>query len=511
MRTESRLALVAAILAATALIGAAILLDGGGDEGAGGPGPAAAANPPNIVVVMTDDQGPQTLTRGLPRTVDALRRRGTRFGNAIITTPLCCPSRASFLSGQYGHNNGVLANDPGYPELSEPKDVLPVWMRRAGYRTSLVGKFLNGYDRTSRGARERAAPGWDEWSAMKRPFSYYDFELYDGEETTAYSGEKSYLTDVLTERALDSIDRLAGDPEPLFMWLSYWAPHNESSEETGGECQGQAIPRSRDTSLFPEASLPGAPRAVDEADASDKPRYISTKRRFRPRDRERARVSHRCALGALRAVDEGVVEVRNRLRKLGELKNTVFVFFSDNGFMFGEHRLIDGKSVPYEESIRVPMMIDLPKRMGDQPRRISAPVANVDLAPTIRDLAGLEPCLGGRCRAADGTSLVAALRGRKPAPADRAILVEADQGRPCPFRAVRTNRYLLASYEETDFAPCRQLERELYDLRRDPVQLDNLLVTDPGPSTRAIASRLERTLARLIDCEGRRGPRGCDL
>lgn len=456
---------------------------------------------PNIIVVMTDDQGPQTLEPGLPEATRRLSEEGTRMERAYVTTPLCCPSRASFLSGQYGHNNGVLANDPGYPSLRRPRDVLPTWLGRAGYRTSMIGKFLNGYDRTPRGAGGRPAPGWEQWDVMERTYAYYGYSLRQDERLVAYGDdEDDYLTDVLTERALDRIGELEDDPRPLFMWLSYWAPHKEGSESTDGKCAGQAIPRSRDTRLHPDAMLPGDRRSINEADATDKPAYIATKRSFRPRDRRRALLSHRCALGSLEAVDRGVVRILERLAELGELKRTAIILTSDNGFMFGEHRLVDGKSVPYEESIRVPAIVDLPPELGPQPRRIGALVANIDLAPTIAELAGARPCLGGMvCRRIDGRSWVGALRGRERLPRGRAILLEADQGRPCPFRGIRTDRYLFARYIPTGEAPCLAAERELYDTDRDPAQLDNLLATDPGGRTERLAARLERRMERLED------------
>jgi arylsulfatase A-like enzyme len=473
-------------------------------EGPGFVGSEAPRRQPNVIVLMTDDLGLTGWERGLPRTRELLAG-GTELTEAIVSTPLCCPSRATFQSGRYGHNNGILANNPGYPVLRDKQGLLADRLQQEGYRTALVGKFMNGWDRTDAGAAGEPAPGWDEWVEMRRTYGYYDYELDINGELEQYgSGEEDYLTDVLTSRALEVIDEAAQSPRPLFMWMSWWAPHPELSGASEGTCSGSAIPRDGEPGPFAEERL-RAIDSVDEADVSDKPAFLRIRRQLRPDDRRGARDSLRCRLNSLAPVDRGVEAIVARLQQLGELDNTVLIFTSDNGFFHLEHRLPNGKALPYEEAIRVPLVIDLPASWGRQLRRNGEQASNIDLAPTILELAGGCRQAGQTsCGELDGLSLLPLLSPGTPEPLrERALLVEAAVGKPCGFAAVRTLDYTYAEYEAVPGDQhCPPGERELYDLSADPNQLDNLLhASTPSPPA-GVERQLRRELGRLERCSG---------
>jgi arylsulfatase A-like enzyme len=460
---------------------------------------------PNIVVLMADDLDLDTYARTLEGTRAALGAGGTEFEQAFVSTPLCCPSRAAFLSGRYGHNNGILENDPGYPLLENKEDVLPVWLSEAGYRTAMVGKFMNGWERTEAGARGEPAPGWDEWVEMRRTFGYYDYELNLGGESRSFGSDRDdYLTDVLSSEAVGVIERTAALDQPLFLWMSWWAPHPELSGATEGECRGSAIPPDREPGGFADRRLPGGP-AIDEPDISDKPAFLRERRELRPHDRRRARTSFRCRLASMATVEEGVGAIIAALDRSGELEDTAFVLTSDNGFFHLEHRLPDGKGLPYEEAIAVPLLIDLPASMGRQARRTAALASNIDLAPTILDLAGADACRAGGCADLDGLSLLATMGKRLPRRfAGRQLLIESTDGRPCGYSAIRSRRVLYVEHEaKAGESLCPPGQRELYSVNRDPAQLENLLAAKPAAPGRG-SPRLRRTLDRLHDCAGTR-------
>ena len=157
---------------------------------------------PNIVVVMSDDQDAASLGQAMPRT-KRLARTGTTFTDFVVTTPSCCPSRAAFITGEYGHNNGVLANVPGYPDLLQKENVLPAWLRRAGYRTAEFGKFMNGYENFATAMGALRGPGWDHWEALLPPYAYFDYDLSINDVRRHFGvRDRDYVDRVLTRRAL---------------------------------------------------------------------------------------------------------------------------------------------------------------------------------------------------------------------------------------------------------------------------------------------------------------------
>jgi N-acetylglucosamine-6-sulfatase len=474
---------------------------------------------PNVIVVMTDDQTAPSVERAMPRT-SRLAGTAAVFTSAIVANPVCCPSRAGFLTGQYPHNNGVASNFPGYPRLREKRNVLPAWLQRSGYATAHVGKFLNGYTyyRGKPGGL-RPAPGWGEWYATVRPFSYFDYALSVNGRLRAYGdGDRDYLTRVMTRQALDFIERRSRRPGPFFLSVAPWAPHREVAGlfTRIPSCRDAPIPDPRDVDAFATERLPRPP-SFAEPDASDKPWFVSRRTLGKRQVAELTR-DYRCRLAALGGVDRMMARIFRTLRRSGELRNTAIIFTSDNGELQGEHRL-DGKSLPYEEAARVPLLIWLPGSAGvsgeDSPRRatIAAPVANIDLAPTILDLADARPCLRrARCRQLDGRSLLPLLVDGEW-PRDRAILVSSREGDHgiCGFEAVRTSEWTFAQYRrERSGGGCRPPAfEELYELGSDPYQLDNLLADD-GPEPPA-AERLRQRLARLLRCRGTDGgPRSCE-
>jgi arylsulfatase A-like enzyme len=526
--TPVRIALIGLVVVAAAVLIVALVGRGGSKEIAErDPEPSfpPATGKPNIVLLVTDDQDLRSFTRRvMPRTFELLVDQGTVFSQNIVPTPQCCPWRAVSLTGQYGHNNGVLSNVPGYPNLKDPENVLPVWLRKAGYTTIQIGKFLNGY-RDAVEHPAKPAPGWDEWYASTHEGYYKHSMSHNGELVEYKKDPEDYHTTVVTELALELIEKHGGQDKerPFFLSLDYWAPHKDhkklkSVRPDGKRCKRAAIPAPEDWDAFADEPLPRPP-SFDERDISDKPVMVRRQPRLANADTavpiEMKFANYQCRLAALQAVDRSVEQIVRKLEELGELEDTIIVFTSDNGFYFGEHRLPSGKSWPYEEGIRTPLVVRAPESIAGprQPKRVDEIVAAIDLPATIVDWAGAKTCdYEGDCRVLDGRSFAPLLRGRRKAwPRDRAIVLEADEtvrtGRrfPCKYQGIRTPRYMLTVHQEIPNASgkCRPgRDVEFYDLKRDPYELENLW-------RRGGNDRLKRDLLRryerLRDCSGIKG------
>ncbi len=499
--------------------------------GAGGEARAQAPTPPNFIVIMSDDQAPGMM-RALPTIQRELGEKGTTFANAFASFPLCCPARATFLTGEYAHNHGTLGNNPlsggGYQALREPGRNLARWLQADGYATAFAGKWLNGL------RSPRAAPrGWDQWSGLIGEggdglSSYYDYSIFEPDGKPRRYGHRpaNYQTDVLTrDYAVPFIDAQAVDPRPFFLWLAYHPPHSGvgRNDLAGRRCsegppdergsKQSAIPPKRYARSYLNAPVPRRP-SFDERDVSDKPKAIARRPRLSDRDLETIDRDYRCGLAALRALDDGVGEIIDELRATGQLADTVLIFLTDQGVMTGEHRIKRGKNRPYEESIGIPLLVRGPGIAHGGV--VEAPVANTDLAPTILEYAGatVPP---GLARPIDGTSLTGVLAGG-PADPDRAILIEGRDKtarsrhgyKVTSYVGVRTARYAYFEYHRASYATQaegiaapigsgRRAERELYDLVRDPNQLRNLA---RDPAYGLARTELAGLVERLEDCEG---------
>ncbi len=447
---------------------------------------------PNVIVIMTDDQDVESL-RAMPNVRRLLARQGTTFQNAFASFPLCCPSRATLLTGQYAHNHGVLGNAPpngGYHAF-DPSSTLATWLQQSGYATALVGKYLNGY---GEGGRRFIPPGWDEWHAGVR-LGYVGHSMTHDGRIRVYRSDRDYVTDVYTRTAVNLIARRARDTRPFFLWLSYFAPHIGSPRDLDDPDwpfrTPSPAPRHRD--LYASELLRRSP-SFNELDVSDKPATIRSLPLLSPDHEEALREVHAQRLESLLAVDEGVAAVVEELRRRGVLDRTLIIFTSDNGFLLGEHRIGTGKIHLYEPSIRVPLIVRGPG--VPRGRVLSQPVANVDLAPTILASAHTRPLLPQ-----DGRSLWPLLSDPL-VEWGRDLLIErgpgADGAGDRLFTAIRTPSYLYAEHANG--------EHELYDLRRDPDQLESL---HAEPSYAPVRAELAGRLAELRDCSGvvcRRGP-----
>jgi N-acetylglucosamine-6-sulfatase len=482
---------------------------------------------PNVVQVMTDDQTVESL-RVMPNVRSLLAEQGVTFDNYVVNYSLCCPSRATWLTGQYAHNHGVRGNEPpsgGYAAL-DGRWTLPVWLQRAGYYTAHVGKYLNGYGSTT--PDTEIPPGWTNWEgALDDPDDYmggsytmYGYTLNENGSIVHYGSTPgapdpaTYQTDVYSAKAEEVIRDRAPLSKPFYLSVAPLAPHYEGS--LACTCAGdnpRAAPRHQGN--FSSASLPRPP-SFNEADVSDKPAEIRNMGPMAPVGITLVEDAYRERLESLLAVDEMVQNIVDALGDTGELDDTVVIFTSDNGFFQGEHRIRDGKVRLYEEAIKVPMIVRGPGFPRDVTR--TQLTSNVDLAPTILDLADAAP-VG---RSLDGVSLL-------PLAADplthtgRAISLEAffnadgpgedPANPPTRYRGIRTDRYLYVEHGTS--------ERELYDLRTDPFQLSSLHASaDHEPESRRLAYLLHRTQecdaaecrrrpSLTLGARFRRGKRGC--
>ncbi len=484
----------------------------------GGPERTYAAGRPNIVLIQSDDQTTSQFTREvMPNTMRLLSRHGTTFTNYIATTAQCCPSRASLITGQYTHNHGVTSNAAGYAALINKRNVLPTWLHRAGYRTMHVGKFLNGYPYWA-DPPSRVAPGWSEWYTVLRPGThYYDYLLsINGHRHHRGHRAKDYIGRVMGRGAAQLIRTHAPQRRPFYLQLDERGPHGATQADPFGSCDHVPIPDRRDEKRFKDAPLPESP-SFDEADMSDKPAFLSAAPPLGTAARQLMRKRWRCGLASLVGVDRDVTRVYNAVKRSGELYKTVFIFTSDNGEFFGQHRIFNGKVFPYEEALRLPLVISLPKRYrGGASRvpRISKPVANIDLAPTILRLAKARPCLaGGKCRTMDGRSLMPLLKRSSGWPHDRGLLTEykvVDAGRyaTCEFAGIRTRENIYVRHFRVVNRTTNECDavdqRERYKLKEDPFELDNLCFGGSAANCPANSEQLglESRLSQLRDCAG---------
>jgi len=429
---------------------------------------------------MTDDQTLDEM-RVLPKTQALLGQRGTTFANSFVSNSLCCPSRATFLTGQYPHNHGVLLNsgpNGGYQRL-DSSNTLPVWLQDAGYYTAHIGKYLNNYGVDS----PAPPPGWSHWFGLIDPTTYklYDYVVSDDGVPVSHGDDPAdYQTDVLAAEAESVLRSRAGAGQPFFVTVAPMAPHLEQIK--GGQQPPRPAPRH--AGRFANEPMPARP-SFSEPDVSDKPAHI---RRLPPLSSNKAtrEVSvYRARLASLLAVDDLVERLVGALADTGQLDRTVVIFTSDNGFLLGEHRIVDQKYYPYEESIRVPLII----RGGGFPvGTTSQPVSNIDLAPTIAALTGARPG-----RVMDGRPLLPLALDPQQGK-ERTLLIEGfgSGGAKPPFQAVRDPRWLYVEYGKGD--------RELYNLEADPFELRS---RHAAPLLAPVRADLARRLARLRFCSGK--------
>lgn len=455
-----------------------------------GPTPARAAQP-NIVLILTDDQAAADFAH-MPLTQALLGNEGTTFTNFIASVALCCPSRASILRGQYAHNHGVLKNnspDGGYQtflDSGHEESTIGTWLQAAGYRTGFYGKYLNGY----LGDQHRVAPGWDDWQAGAGPAAYgqFGYRMNENGRLVSYGREPSdYGTDVLARKVTAFVQESTSAGRPFFAYVAPYAPHNAPPFAQNSV----ATVAPRHAGLFEGAQAPRTP-SFDEASIDDKPAYVRERPRVGPVIAGNIDRAFRARLQSLQAVDELVAGVIGTLDDAGALANTYVFYTSDNGWMQGQHRIPGEKQVPYEESIRVSMRVRGPGMAAGQ--TLDHLVGNIDLAPTFAELAGV-PLPGF----VDGRSLTPLFGGAPSTPEWRqAFLIEhwldgeVNEPRfPIPdYVGLRTMDAVYVEYTTG--------EREFYDLRSDPYQMDNLASGPDGGRLGPFADRL----AVLKGCAG---------
>ncbi len=447
---------------------------------------ASAQERPNIVLVVVDDlRFDDFSAAGHPfsRTpnIDRLAREGASFQNMFAVTPLCSPSRANILTGQYTRHHGILDNTDRSPRSHE----LQTFARRlheGGYNTAFIGKWHMGNDPTPR-------PGFDTWAAMKGQGEAVDPELF---ENGRLARVKGYVTDILTDRA----ENFIREPrtKPFLLMLSHKALHPNLLQRADGTVvsigEGGFIPAERHKKLYADKMPPR--RANYAVPPRGKPALERRIEGLAPLGQSTVTSDEtiRDRLRMLAAVDEGLGRMLEALEKRGLLDKTVVMLVGDNGYFYGEHGLSEERRLAYEESIRLPLLVRYPKtvRAGSRP---VAQALTIDLAPTILDLAAVTPLEG-----VDGRSLVPLFKVEgTPANWRRSFLIEYNTDIVFPrtlkmgYDAVRNERYKYIRYRELEGM------NEFYDLREDPFELKNLIAAESAGEVRRV---LEGELDALL-------------
>jgi N-acetylglucosamine-6-sulfatase len=477
-----------------------------------------AKGKPNIIFILTDDLDASAI-QYMPKLKSLITDQGETFTNYFVAESLCCPSRATTLRGQYPHNTEIVGNSMPtggfrkFFQLGEEQSTIAVWLQGAGYRTMLAGKYLNGYPLKK--DPTYIPPGWNEWySPMKgNSYSEYNYTLNENGQQVAYGNQpKDYGTDVYVGKTVDFIQRSAKEGKPFFVYLASYAPH------------APYTPAPRHANLFANLEAPRTPN-YNEADVSDKPAYISERPSLTQAEQDTIDKDYRKRVQALQAVDEGIEAIVNTLKANGQFENTYIFFTSDNGYHLGNHRQLMGKVAPYDEEMRVTMIV----RGPGVPAGVTLGhlTGNVDLAPTWAELAGAKAA--DFC---DGRSLVPLMRTNPPAlnqwrqafsfeygidqidtaggtetPAtetDPGLLEPQDQDESDtaalspekqakinvpPFRGIRLQNLSFVEYKTGEI--------ELYDIKADPFELENLAKqADPK-----LLKQLSARLVALATCK----------
>jgi N-acetylglucosamine-6-sulfatase len=423
-----------------------------------------AAPRPNIVFILVDDLRWDELgIAGHPflktPNIDRISREGALFRNAFVTTPLCSPSRASFLTGLYPHTHGITDN-VDRSVASHKLVTFPLLLQQSGYATAFIGKWHMGNDDSPR-------PGFDRWVSFKGQGSYIQAEINeDGKDVKP----RGYITDILNGYAVEFIRR--PHTKPFLVYLAHKAIHPEVMQHGDGSVNldhaERFIPAERHKNLFAGNKIPRRPNAMQPP--AGKP---ALQRQIDDLPALGANTATRdeAVLGRLRslmAVEEGVGEILRALKETGQLDNTVIVFGSDNGYFNGEHGLSVERRLAYEESIRMPLLVRYPKVVKAGTVRDEFAL-NIDVAPTLLELAGVSAP-----KVIQGRSLVSLLKGGKTE-WRTSFLIEYYSDRVFPrirqmgYKAVRNERWKYIHYFELEGMD------ELYDLKADPFEMKNII------------------------------------
>ena len=439
---------------------------------------------PNIIFILIDDLRWDELgITGHPfvktPNIDRIGREGALFRNAFITTPLCSPSRASFLTGQYPHTHGITDN-VDRSTASHKLSTFPLLLQQSGYATAFIGKWHMGNDDSRR-------PGFDRWVSFKGQGSYLNPQINEDGKDVNPSG---YITDLLTGYAVEFIKRR--HDKPYLLYLAHKAIHPEVMQHDDGSVNlaeaERFIPAERHRSLFSGKKIPRRPSAMRPP--SGKP-ALERKIDGLPPLGPNTATPDKSVLGRLRslmAIEEGVGEIVKALKQTNQLNNTVIVFTSDNGYFNGEHGLSVERRLAYEESIRIPLLIRYPGAVKAGTVRNEFAL-NIDLAPTLLELAGVAaPAV------LEGRSLVPLLKGAR-SEWRKSFLIEYYSDRVFPrirqmgYKAVRHERWKYIHYVELDGMD------ELYDLRSDPYEMRNV-INQPGAAK--TLEQMKREMERLV-------------
>jgi N-acetylglucosamine-6-sulfatase len=479
---------------------------------------------PNILFILTDDQDLASL-QYMPKLQKYLVQEGTSFSNYFDNYSLCCVARASILRGQYANNTGIKSNGPpdgGFEKFyaqGEEKETVGVWLQNAGYETAFIGKYLNGYGKDD-GKKKKVVsndtkpentyipPGWDEWDVSFTQ-EVYDYQMNENGKIVSYGSKpEDFKTDVLANKAVSFLEHRQDTDSPFFMYLAPLAPH------------APATPAPRHKDMFRDLQVPRTP-SFNEADVSDKSLWVREQPLLSEKKMAELDEKYRDRLGSLQAEDDMIERVIQTLEKTGELDNTYIVYTTDNGFHLGQHRLDAGKQTIYEEDIHLPLIVRGPGI--SKGRVVDNIIGNTDLAPTFAELAGRVPIP----ITTDGRSFAGLLSDHFPIPhnwrngyligftvddlttmkkgkSKQAVTEDMDNDSGNEdgnfllgpnigkkgYMGVRTKNYMYAEFLNGD--------KELYDLQKDPMELNNIAKT----ADQTLLSSLQAMLEKLRNCSG---------
>jgi N-acetylglucosamine-6-sulfatase len=488
---------------------------------------SGASSQKNVIFILTDDMTSSELS-AMPNVQSLLAAQGTTFNEAYVSFPLCCPSRATMMSGQYMHNHGVRGNFPpngGWPKFRphESND-LPVWLQNDGYYNVHIGKYLNFYPANDNTLP--VPPGWDEWyGKVSEDALYYNYQLIEKTGPSAtphitFYGDRpdDYQTDVFTDRAVNFVNDKSVANQPF--WLNLWfnSPH------------GPFDPAPRDMFKLSGTPLPKLP-AFNEKDIRDKPKWFRRQARRRLSRKQIALVDNerRRQEEQLIGVDEAVADLVQSLKDKGILDDTYIIFSSDNGFFRGEHRIVTGKYLPYDPASRVPLIIrgpgiptggvsnelvwngDIPQTIlqiaqGSQDNSLDGrsflPYAQNPALRSTRPIllegdtgpggTGAESAQSSSARAREARVGVAGKAGVNNLEQEPDAIKSATNTNAAPaYRSIRTDRYEYTIYANG--------QTELYDMKLDPAQLHSLAL---DPRYRFVRKWLYDALIPLSSCAG---------